>query len=328
MTWVVWRQHRVQAYFAVAALAAFAVLMLVTGLQMASQYHSDLTLCAASHSCANLANTLNLEAPGLSAVVTLTVVVPCLLGVFWGGPLVAREFETSTSQFAWMQSIPRRRWLAGTIGWVLLAAAAWGGALSALVTWWSSPVNALEQQNFQAQQFDIQGIVPIGYAVFAVALGIAAGALLRRTLPAMAITLVVFAFVRLLISEDFRAHYLTPVTKIFSFTHPVVPRGSYWLVSSGLVGRGGPLASSAGPHLSIDGVAVNPSALPSACRNLVFQHSPSFLSCLTAHGYRGFISYQPASRYWAFQGIETGIFVLLAAVLVVVAAIVVIRRDA
>ena len=39
-------------------------------------------------------------------------------------------------------------------------------------------------------------------------------------------------------------------------------------------------------------------------------------------------TYQPASRYWAFQGIETGIFVVLAAALLAVALAVVSRRDA
>jgi hypothetical protein len=68
--------------------------------------------------------------------------------------------------------------------------------------------------------------------------------------------------------------------------------------------------------------------MPSACRALVFQSPLKFGSCLAAHGYRGFISYQPASRYWTFQGIETGIFVLLAAALLAVTAIVVHRRDA
>ena len=52
------------------------------------------------------------------------------------------------------------------------------------------------------------------------------------------------------------------------------------------------------------------------------------MSCLTAHGIRGFVTYQPAGRYWAFQGIETGIFVLLAAALLAVTAMVVLRRDA
>lgn len=329
MTWLVWRQHRNQAYFAAAALVAFAVLVLITGLQMASQYHSALTACTVSHSCGNLANTLTLGTPLLSLLVTLTVVVPCLLGLFWGAPLVAREFETGTSQFAWMQSISRGRWLTAKVGWALLAAAAWGGAVSALVTWWSSPANALNQQKFQPGQFDIQGIVPVGYAVFAVALGIAAGTILRRTLPALAVTLGVFVFLRLVIGQDLRAHYLTAVTTIYRFGHAWRhPTGSYWLIAQGLIGPGGHALST---PASFSGAAVNGvpiGEIPATCRALAFQPNLKLVSCLASRGYYGFISYQPASRYWAFQGIETGIFVLLAAALIAVTAIVVLRRDA
>jgi hypothetical protein len=338
MTWVVWRQYRNQAYCAAAALAAFAVLLLVTGRQMASQYQSALAACTPSHACGNLANTLTLGNPVVSLLVTLTVVVPCLLGVFWGGPLLARELETSTNQFAWMQSISRRRWLAVKIGWVLLGAAAWGGAVSALVTWWSSPVNALNKQNFQPSQFDIQGIVPVGYALFAVALGIAAGTLLRRSLPAMAITVVVFTFLRLVIGQDFRSHYLTAITETFRFVHPghrpAVPTGSYWLVSKGLVGPHGLVPTSqpngGGISVGIHGLpSISLTNMPSACQALAFRSPGGVIPCLTAHGYRGlFITYQPADRYWAFQGMETGIFVLLAAALIAVTAIVILRRDA
>jgi len=331
MTWLVWRQHRNEAYFAAAALAVFAVLLLVTGRQMASQYHSALTACAASHSCGKL-NTLSLGTPVMFLLVTLTAVVPCLLGVFWGGPLVARELETGTSQFAWMQSVTRSRWLTVKAGWALLAAAAWGGAVSALVTWWSSPVNALNHQNFQPGQFDIQGIVPVGYALFAVALGIAAGTLLRRTLPALAVTIGVFAALRIVVADYLRPHYITAITTTFSFLHPPPsPTGSYWLVSGGLVGPGGQVPSSpanGGPTLSLDGVPISINNMPSACRALVFQDPLKTSSCLAAHGYHGLMTYQPASRYWAFQGIETGIFVLLAAALIAVTAIAVTRRDA
>ncbi|HUC22649.1 MAG TPA: hypothetical protein VMA73_08075 [Streptosporangiaceae bacterium] len=339
MTWLVWRQYRNQAYFAAAALAAFAVLLLITGRQMTSQYHSALSLCSASHNCGNLANTVTLGTPLLSLLVTLTVAVPCVLGIFWGGPLVAREFEAGTNQFAWTQSISRRHWLTAKAGWALLAAAAWGGIVSALVTWWSSPVNALEHQNFQPAQFDIQGIVPVGYAVFAVALGVAVGTLLRRALPAMAITLVVFTFVRLVVGQDFRSRYLTAVTETFGFLQraghrPAVPTGSYWLVSKGLVGPHGlvPTSQPNGGGISV-GVrgfpSINLTNMPSACQALVFRNPRGVFPCLTAHGYRGlFITYQPADRYWAFQGIETGIFVLLAAALIAVTAIVVLRRDA
>jgi hypothetical protein len=338
MTWVVWRQHRNQAYFAAAVLAAFAVLLLVTGQQMASQYQSALASCAASRTCGNLASALTLGSPVVSLLVTLTVVVPCLLGVFWGGPLVARELETGTSQFTWMQSVSRRRWLAVKAGWVLLAAAAWGGAVSALVTWWSSPVNALKHQNFQPSQFDIQGIVPVGYAVFAVALGIATGALLRRTLPALAITLGFFVFLRIVVADYLRPHYMTAITTAYNLLHPVTPGGSYWQLASGTLGPDGKVQSFLGigsAHLELrqqfsthlNQVIID--RVPPACSAYLHQASSiPAVACLTRHGYRGFLSYQPASRYWAFQGIETGIFVFLAAALLAVTAIAVLHRDA
>ena len=69
-------------------------------------------------------------------LVISTLGAPALVGLFWGAPLVAAEAEAGTTQFAWMQSVTRKRWLTVKIGWMLLAAAVWGGVISALVTWW------------------------------------------------------------------------------------------------------------------------------------------------------------------------------------------------
>ena len=326
MTWLVWRQHRHQALFATAALAAFAIVLLITGLQIASQYHSALVSCTASKTCALLPGTLLLSAGPVAFLVTLTLAVPAVLGVFWGAPLVAREIETGTSQFAWMQSITRRHWLTVKTGWILLAAAACGGAVSALVTWWSGPENALKQQNFLPGPFDTQRIVPVSYALFAVALGLAAGTLVRRTLPALAITLGVFTALRLAITDYIRPHYMTAITTTFSIAHPdFTPAGSYWQLARGIIGPNG--QEYPGRIGNMAGLQVTHT--PSACSAFMFNGKLSdMISCMAAHGYRGFSTYQPASRYWAFQGIETGIFVLLAAALIAMTAIVLLRRDA
>lgn len=332
MTWMVWRQHRNQAYYAGAALAVFAIVLLITGLQAASQYHSALSGCAASHTCSTLASRLSLGSPLLSLLVNLTLVVPCLVGAFWGGPLVARELETGTSQFVWTQSVARVRWLSVTAGWTLLAAAAFGGAISALVTWWSGPFNALSHQRFQPGVFDIQGIVPIGYSLFAVALGITAGTLLRRSLPALVVTVGGYIAVRVVIADFIRPHYLAAQTLTYrlAFGH-MMPglTGSSWLLSRSITGPGGQAPGnglSGAVGVSIDGVPV--SHLPPACKSLLSHDPAGVFSCLSAHGYRGVMTYQPGSRYWAFQGIETGIFVVLAAALVAVAVYVISRRDA
>jgi hypothetical protein len=49
---------------------------------------------------------------------------------------------------------------------------------------------------------------------------------------------------------------------------------------------------------------------------------------MAAHGFHTQLIYQPASRFWTFQGIEAGIFVVLAAALIALAWRLVLTRDA
>jgi hypothetical protein len=326
MTWVTWQQYRYQAAFAAALLAVLAVVLLITGLHAAAVWHSALSHCATDDSCASLVGSnLSLGNPIIATLVVATTAVPVLPGLLWGAPAVATELETGTNQFAWTQSVTRRRWLAVRAGWLLLAAAVLAGAVSAIVTWWSGPSNALTAGAFDLNRFDVTGIVPVGYAIFAMALGICAGTLLRRTVPALGITLAGFGAVRAVIALWLRPHYMTPVTVYYKLMAPFTPPGSYLPVTNGLVGPDGKPAALDYAVPNYNGVP-----LPSACIHAT-QNNPdpqAILPCLTAHGYQGSLAYQPASRFWAFQGIETGIFLVLAAVLVAIAFWVLRRRDA
>ncbi len=38
----------------------------------------------------------------------------------------------------------------------------------------------------------------------------------------------------------------------------------------------------------------------------------AFLQCIQNHGWHEFVTYQPGSRFWTFQAVETGIYVALA----------------
>ncbi len=94
------------------------------------------------------------------------------------------------------------------------------------------------------------GIVPVGYAVFAMALGIAAGALLRRTLPAIAVTLGGFIAAAPGDRLRLRPHYLSAVTTIYQLGHARLhAAGSYWLIAQGIArpGRPGLISPAAGP---------------------------------------------------------------------------------
>src|SRR6266851_8927163 len=142
MNHLVWRLHRSQVSFAGVALAALTVLLLITGLVMAHDYHGFLASCAAARSCGN-ASQLFAGDSAVTSLVNATMAVPLLLGLFWGAPLLAREFEDGTHNLAWTQGVTRIRWLNHTVLWPLLAAAGWGAAMAALVSWWRHPENAV-----------------------------------------------------------------------------------------------------------------------------------------------------------------------------------------
>ena len=316
MNHLVWRLHRNQAYLAVAALAALAVILLVTGINMANDYHAALASCAATQSCGDLGSVLFRGDGAIMDLVDFTLVVPLLFGLFWGAPLLAKEFEDGTNNLAWTQGVSRRHWLRVNLSWSLLAAAAWGAALAALVSWWRYPENALGSR-FDA--FDVQGIVPVAYALFAVALGIAVGSVIRRVLPSLAVTLAIFVAIRVAVGVYLRPHFMTPVTKVTALLGPGNAQSGSWIISQGMVSPSGKLL---GPGIAF-------SQFPSACQTAPPPGGKGLLGrCLASHGFRQIITYQPASRFWAFQGVEAGIFVALAAALVGFAMWWVLSRDA
>ncbi|MGH9121868.1 MAG: ABC transporter permease [Acidimicrobiales bacterium] len=312
MNAVMWRLHRHQAAFGAAALIGATVVLLVTGLVMAGDYHRAAVGCASTASCSSLAGQL-FQGDGLIIdLVDASIAVPILLGMFWGVPLLAKEVESGTHVLAWTQSMTRRRWIATKAGWALAGAAASGAAVSALVTWWRSPEDALQGGRFGV--FDITGVVPVAYGLFAVALGMAAGAVLRRVLPAMAVTLVGFAALRLAVGLWLRPHLLAPVRHAFALVNDSsgAPPGS-WVLSRVVVSPGGKVLSSV-------------AGIPGACHTAYFRGRTT--SCLASLGYRRLVTYQPAGRFWALQGIEAGLFLALGVVLVGVAFWFLLRRDA
>ena len=323
MNALTWRLNRSQAQISAAALAALAVLLLITGIAMAGTYHSFLGTCVAAHTCADAHSLLFQDDGVLNVVAYATMAVPLLFGLFWGAPLLAREFEAGTHSLAWTQGVTRHRWLAGTAGWALAAAALWGAAVSALVTWWRLPENAvgIPYPRFSTGIFDIQGIVPVAYSVFGVALGIAAGALFRRLLPAMVTTIAVFVGLRFGIAEYIRPHYMTPFTKVLPLAAmtpgatSAVPVGS-WVVRA---------LSAIGPNGHNYGDAIQFSFMPAACRSIA---QGRIIPCMAARGFHAQAIYQPATRFWAFQSIEAGIFVVLAAALIALTWRLVLTRDA
>jgi hypothetical protein len=304
MTWLIWRQHRSQLATAIALVAALAVPVAITGRHLTDA----ITACQSGGSCGNLFQDYN----WINTIVDITVIVPLLIGVFWGATIAGREFETGTASLVWTQSVTRRRWIGSKLVTLFGFTAACSGAVSGLVTWWSKAHNAVVESRFAGLQFDIQGVAPIGYALFASALGLAAGVLWRRALPAMATTVGGFVAVRLGIELFARRHYMSPVVRFsgLSGVRDPAPNGSL-MQTTDLVHNGR--------------VVSGPVKVPQGCSEGTRQASDA---CMSAHGYGLRSVYQPANRYWTFQWIEFGIFVGMGALLVAVAVLLLRRRDA
>jgi hypothetical protein len=318
MIWLTWRQFRAGAAVMFAALAVLAAILGLTGPGLADDYSTGIAACTGqSGGCAAFVERfLRDHQSALEAVNAVVLVLPALIGLFWGAPLIARELEAGTHRLVWNQSVTRTRWLAVKLGLVGLAAVAAAGLGSLAITWWASPLDTAADSPRMDSLFDSRGIVPIGYAAFAFALGVAVGMLVRRTLPAMAITLAVFVAVQVLMPELVRPHLLASTRATVEITESnltsLMARGpdapfevdarptdpGAWLLSSHTVDSSG--------H-AVDTIPLTPSS--KACA------APEPGACLAEIkrlGYRQQVTYLPASRFWPLQWYETGIYIALA----------------
>jgi ABC-type transport system involved in multi-copper enzyme maturation permease subunit len=319
MIWLTWRQFRGQALIAIAALTALTVYLVILGLRIRHTYDANVG-CGAGCSLSNARQALEMYSGTLLLTGFLVVLVPALVGAFWGAPLIAREIETGTHRLVWNQSITRNRWLAVKLTFVTLAGVALAGALSALLTWAASPYDKLSGGRFDPMLFPTRNIVPLGYAAFAIAAGISIGLLVRRTVPTMAITLAAFAALQILLPTTIRPHLQTPVTETVAFTADSrvqqfqTDRGQDGGVSvagyeSAL--RGAWILSGSTPLLNADGRQVTRTQID-GCMTGDFEKD---MSCLATQNLHFTAEYQPADRYWTFQWLEFAAYLLLAGLL-------------
>ena len=330
MIWLTWRQFRVQALTAAAALAAFAILLAATGPHLAGLYATSKITGCHGFACGTAVNSFLSQLAGPYPVVYLLgigliLVAPAIIGIFWGAPLIARELETRTFTLAWNQSITRTRWLVAKLALTGLAAMAVTEALSLSYAWWADPISKaiglgngggpqmFSEGQFSSVIFASHGITPLGYAAFAFTLATAVGALTRRTVPAMAITLAIFAAAQFAMPLWVRPHLVPSshtTASIYAadqaygtLTADVVPGhpGAWILSSQALNPAGQPVTT-----------------IPAACASAAYPGQKGGASaitpaqCMQSRGYREAITYLPTSRYWPLQWIETGIFLALA----------------
>ncbi|WP_125775906.1 ABC transporter permease subunit [Antribacter gilvus] len=319
MIWLTWRQFRAQTLVAVGALALLTVYLVYLGGEIRTFYDTRIAGCEAQ--ACDVAR-MDLRAgfdDAISLMVVLLIAVPGLIGAFWGAPLVAQEVEQRTDRLVWNQSVTRARWLAVKLTVVGLFSGAVAGLFSLLLTWSVSRYDEVVGERFAALSFDSRNIVPIGYALFAFVLGTVVGMVVRRTLPAMAITLVVFAVVQLLVPTLVRQNLLPPVTETVAIDLAVLDSGvglhlkddNTFDIQGYVAGGSWPMEFSF-PIYAADG---SPYVGEDAVPCLIPDDPEVGDACTVAQDLHFEYTYQPGSRYWAFQWIELSLFVALSLLL-------------
>jgi phosphotransferase system glucose/maltose/N-acetylglucosamine-specific IIC component len=313
MIWVGWRQQRVETLIAAAMVAVLAAVAIPAGIHMASVYtHEGLSACVRSPNpttCGIPVSSFLFRFNGLNLLFVWSSLVPALAALLFAAPFVL-DLDNGTHRLYWTQSITRRRWIVTKLTLSVVALVVVTGCLVALTTWSRAPLDHLNGR-MSSNVYDIEGVVPLAYALFVLGVAVAIGALWRRAVPALLVAFVVYVIGRAFMDSWLRQRLLSPVK-------------TTWL------------ASTPGPNLNnalvIDQFASNEHGVQlggslrstSTCSG----HVAGFLShtstCVQAYprGVHVYMTalYQPASRFWELQGVEFGIVAGIGVLLILAAA--------
>ncbi|MEU3352497.1 transporter [Streptomyces sp. NPDC037389] len=315
--WPAWRQQRAL----VAALATLAACAIWVALRRADMtafidaHHIpackgwDPEECSTDAVTVALAQRLIEDNTGaIRLLAAFSAALPVIIGLFWGAPLIGREIETGTVKLALSQGAGLRHWFTARLGLAALCAVVASTALAALVAWWWAPVSNMLDGLYwhDGFLFNATGPAAVACALFGLAVGTAAGALLRRTTPAMGAALAAVAGTRLLLTFV-RPDRLEPLRRVTPGAAPKKYVGSAW--STGEFGY----LDAAGREFPISRY----------CR----LSGPEMRQCMTEHGFVArYHKVYPSGDLWTLQWIETAIFLGLAAALLVATYAVLRRR--
>jgi ABC-type transport system involved in multi-copper enzyme maturation permease subunit len=293
-----WRQHRTGLLVALGVLGGFAIILLVTGLHI----HAE-----PARLRPRFASFTGVYEPGAPTNGNLfpPLLLPFLIGAFLGATLTAQEFERRTATFAWAQGITRARWMTGkliAVGLVLAPAAI---AVGIVFQWWDQPYIAARIAD---PAFALYAPVFAGWMLVNFTTAAFLGAVTRSRSAAAVICLLCTLFTAGWNAVYLRPRYFPPAIAV----NGPAPAGSVFL--NWYVGTpdGRPLTGAAARRAwrALD----NTSGWTNVERALGRFHAASIQA------------YQPVSRFWPFQTIETA-GLLTIALLFGAATVWIVRRS-
>jgi hypothetical protein len=265
-----------------------------------------------------------------SYVVDGLQILPFLIGLILGTPLIASELEAKTNRLAWAQGVTRTRWLLMSWLTLVISVVIAMSLLAPIIQWWLTHVHASDfvgTSLIQSNQFSISGVAPIAAAVFALSFGACAGALWGRVSWSVAATLVGLWLV-LGGMMGWIVPSLAPQVAV-PLSAAKLPSSLGWLVSAGV--RRNPVVHVGSHTSSVTAIVQHCANIANSSPNMQSgggNESLVYLNCLKSHGVQAVDFYQPASHYWILQWREAGVYLVLVAALLGLSVWVVRRRRA
>ena len=315
MTWLSWRQQRTEALIAAGILALLAALLIPSGLDMASVYDHDrlVGLPRRAHRSCGVAIDSFTDAFPVARGLPLAwfTLVPGLIGVLLAAPFVSSSRTARTG-------LPGRRASRAAAGSRPSSARSSVAALIAAVVMTRAhhvvarAARPPARAEWRRASSTSKARSPLGYVLFALGLALAVGVVWRRTVPAL-----IVGFIGYVVGAHLRRHLAAPALPVAARSGPGASSrqgAARRRTSTSRLGAEPVPERQARPHRS------DLHARPAARAG---QGGPSARSTSLPrqHG-RGYTHavYQPASRFWLFQGIETALFGGAAVALIAFAA--------
>ena len=309
MIWLVWRRLRVPLLVALglvalvaatAVLGRFALLAAARDLGFERCFGDELIGVCDSREAVAFRND---ERDGfLFLLVMAAVLLPGVAGAVAGAALFGAETARGTHVFALSQALSRARWWGAGLLIAGLPVAAAVALVTPLAAWSVAPFDDIYvTAPLIWITFLTSGVVPVAYTVLAFCVAAAAGLLRRSPIGALGLA-VGLHVVALLVTGLVRPAYLPPETASAALSaDQFVPSDTSRVVPDGALDLGFVLVDAEGRELPSSAAVGNGCSLANP-------------DCRSGRGITGVVHhYQPASRYWPFQAIESGLLLALAA---------------
>ncbi|TQF69382.1 ABC transporter permease [Rhodococcus spelaei] len=336
MIWVTWRRYRTTLVVATTVIALLAVATFACGSIVRNAegarafgtffgcYGTSVTVCRAESA--------------LSATAVLAAVLPVLLGVIVGVTAFSRDIEQGTHVLGLTQSVSRSRWFWMRVLVVFVPISVAMAVLGAVLEWTRSAAprgnfgyvsgSPFDYSRLEFPLFPASGATAGTYTLFALILGSAFALVIRHTVGAMVLTLIVATAGMVGLQVGARPHYAPasiearPLDGSAQYVAYASSGASFpgWTIGSGYVNTAGdPVAvdyASCEQAYAVDYVEGRPdetvAEYEARSDELFEEQQRAFTDCLRGQGADHLeVRYHADSQFRRFQLTEAALVLLV-----------------